>query len=391
LGIISLLRGEKIMTGRSAILYLHNKVHISGGERSLLNLWENLGRDEWAPHLMLPGEGPFSQAAAELDVTVAFLSVPKLQASNLPRLATCARDLLRYCRKLGIRIIHSYTPRNNVLAALVGRTAGIPVIWHERNIPWGGEKDVSRRFHLLPQRILCNSGAVAARVRMNGRVPPKVRVIHNGVNLTRFRPGSADPEIITKFERKGRQVVGLVSNLSRRKMAEQFLETCPHILKRRPQTTFIIVGGEFSEEDAGRKRELEERVRRLGLEDHVIFTGFVSAVEEWIRTFDVGCAVTENEACSRAILEMMACGKPIVAFKTGGNPELIDDGTTGILVPFGDTPGMASTVTALLGEREKREEMGRAARRQAEAFFDVKGNAEKTARLYREFLEVSHG
>jgi glycosyltransferase involved in cell wall biosynthesis len=379
------------MTERSAILYLHNQVNISGGERSLLNLWENLDRNEWAPHLMLPGEGPFSQAASERDVTVAFLPVPKLKAGNLSLLATCCRTLLRYCRENGIRIIHSYTPRNNVLAALLGRTAGIAVIWHERNIPWGGEKDVSRRFHLLPQRILCNSGAVAARFCMNGHVPDKVRVIHNGVNLNRFRPASADQEIITKCDLKGKKVVGLVSNLSRRKMVEQFLETCPHILKRQPQTAFIIVGGEFSEEDAGRKREMEERVRHLGLEGHVIFTGFVSGVEEWIRTFDVGCAVTEKEACSRAILEMMACGKPVVAFKTGGNPELIYDGATGILVPFGDTQGMASAVTGLLMDNEKREGMERAARRRAEAFFDVEGNAEKTARLYRELLEVTHG
>jgi len=205
------------MTGRSAILYLHNKVNISGGERSLLNLWESLDRDEWTPHLMLPGEGPFSQAASGLDVKVAFLPVPKLEAANLSSIATCARTLLRYCREAGIRIIHSYTPRNNVLAALVGRIAGIPVVWHERNIPWGGEKDVSRWFHLLPQRILCNSGAVAARFCMNGRVPDKVRVIHNGVNLTRFRPGDADPKIIANCDLKGRKVVGLVSNLSRRK------------------------------------------------------------------------------------------------------------------------------------------------------------------------------
>jgi L-malate glycosyltransferase len=379
------------MRGPAAILYLHNKVNISGGERSLLNLWESLDRSHFTPHLMLPGEGPFSTAASGLDVKVTFLPVPKLEAANLPRLATCTRRLLRYCRENKIRIIHSYTPRNNLLAALVGRITGIPVVWHERNIPWGVEKDVSRRFSRFPQRILCNSGAVAARFCMNSRMPDKVRVIHNGVNLTRFRPGNADPEIIARCALKDRNVVGLISNLSRRKMVEQFLETCPHILARRAQTAFIIVGGEFSEEDAGRKRELEERVRQLGLEGHVIFTGFVSGVEEWIRAFDVGCAVTEKEACSRAILEMMACGKPVVAFKTGGNPELLDDGTTGILVPYGDTSGMASSVTKLLSDGEKREEMGKAGRRRAEEFFDVKGNAEKTERLYRELLEVRHG
>jgi len=143
------------------------------------------------------------------------------------------------------------------------------------------------------------------------------------------------------------------------------------------------------EGDKGRREELEDKARSLGVENHVIFTGFLPNVCDLIRVFDVGVAVTEKEACSRAILEMMASGKAVVAFDTGGNPELMENGITGILVRFGDIKGLAFSIADLLENDEKRREMGILARARAETYFDVRINARKTQAIYSELIGKS--
>ena len=376
----SLLNQKSI--GVSRVLYLHNKSNISGGEQSLINLWRNLDRKRFVPHLIIPKDGLLGQEARRLGLDVGYCDIPQLRPSMLFIIGKIFLALGQYCKKNRISIIHSYTPRNNILAAILGRLIGIPVVWHERNLIFGDERDISRKFAFLPDQIICNSQAVAERFRKKRRIPLKVKVVINGVDLKRFRPEKVNREILQKYNINGKKVVGLVSNLGKRKMPEYLMDASTYILERSPETIFLIVGGEFGEEDKGRKEQLEQRARNLGVGNQVVFTGFVSKVADIIQVFDIGAAVTEKEACSRAILETMACGKPVVAFNTGGNPELVEDGITGTLVKFGDVKGLASSVVGLLEDDERRKKMGMRARERVERYFDVKINAHETQEVY---------
>jgi glycosyltransferase involved in cell wall biosynthesis len=84
----------------------------------------------------------------------------------------------------------------------------------------------------------------------------------------------------------------------------------------------------------------------------------------------------------------MASGIPVVAFDDGGNPELVVNGQTGVLVPSGDVAGFASSLAVLLDDDIERQKMGQQARRRVEALFDTRRNAEETQALYRELLCV---
>jgi glycosyltransferase involved in cell wall biosynthesis len=291
-----------------------------------------------------------------------------------------------FCKHFKVRIIHSYTPRNNILAAITGKIIGMPVIWHERNIPVKGEKDISRRYSFLPEAIICNSNAVAERFRTKKGRPAKVNVVINGVDTKHFFSGNPPMKLKAKINPESKPIVGLVSNLGKRKMPEYFLDAAGHVLKTLPDVLFLIVGGEFSEEDNGRQKELENKSQELGIDTHVVFTGFVPNVVDYVRLCDVGTAVTENEACSRAILEMMACGKPIVAFNTGGNPELIENGVSGKLVEFGNINALAKAIVELLNDDAQRKAMGSQACLRTERLFDVRLNAEKTQEIYQILL-----
>ncbi len=378
---------DKKNIGKVHILYIHNNLNIGGGEQSLINLWKNLDKEKYSLHLLIPEKGIFSQEAKKTGVKVDYLYVPGFRFYNVIKILKTLFLLGCYCTKNKINIIHSYAPRNNILSALLGKIMRIPVIWHERNLIFENESDMTRKFLSLPDRIICNSQAIAERFRKKRGIPSKVKVVLNGVDLSDFRPGKARHEILNKYKIAGKQIAGLVSNLGKRKKPEYLFNSCPSIIKKCPETTFVIVGGEFSKEDHDRKKQLERKAKSLGLEKYFVFTGFVSNVGDLIRTFDIGLAVTENEACSRAILEMMACGKPVVAFDTGGNSELIEDGITGKLVPFPNFREFAEAVVELLEDDKKREAMGRNARERAEKMFDAKTNAYETEKIYDALLK----
>ncbi len=366
------------------ILYIHNKSEISGGERSLLSLWENLDKWIFTPFLILPCEGDFSYQARELGLKVICHSFPKLRPWNIIGIVQTMITLRKVLLENQIRLIHSYTARNNVLASLVGRFMRIPVIWHERNVLMKGEVDTTRKLLFLPDAVICNSKAVADRL---GTLPSKVKVILNGVDLNKFVPMAAVSDLKKKYGGEHKQIVGIVTNLTVRRRVEYFIEAAKIIHAQDPNIIFLIVGGEFEEVSQGRLKQLELLSQTLGLEDCLFFIGRQDDVRPWISIFDLSVHVTSLDACSRSILEAMAMKRAIVAMNDGGNPELIENNQSGILVEPFDQKAFVNAVLSLLGDKEKRERLGNAARVRVQEHFDVKQNAQETQELYLQLLK----
>ncbi|MBF0510769.1 MAG: glycosyltransferase family 4 protein [Candidatus Omnitrophica bacterium] len=371
------------------ILYLHNMTQISGGEQSLLNLWAKLDRQRFEPFLIIPEEGDLSRAAKILGVPVAFLDVPPLHSENWRQILQTALLLRKYLRLNRIDLIHSYSPRNNILSALVARFLGLPVIWHERNLIFGDEPDRSRQFFYLPSRIICNSQAVSKRFEGVNGFNQKVRVILNGVDLEEFKPLDANLKIQNKFGLVDKKVVGMVSNLNARKRIEFLIETAPLVVEKMPDVKFLIIGGEFPDERGWRLKELKAQAKRAGVLDHIVFANFQDDVCPFLNVLDLVVHVTPKEACSRAILEAMSCAKPVVAMNDGGNPELVKDGHTGVLVTLDDKEVLAETIINLLCDDSRRLMMGQQGRQRVEQLFDVKRNAQETQKVYLECVSSS--
>ncbi|MBF0571566.1 MAG: glycosyltransferase family 4 protein [Candidatus Omnitrophica bacterium] len=371
---------------RINILYLHNITQISGGERSLLNLWKNLDRQQFEPFLIIPREGQLSHAAYGLGVNVSFLDIPPMHPKNILKLLGTARQLYRFLRLNRINIIHSYSPRNNILSALVAKLSGLPVIWHERNLIYQDEPDRSRQFFFLPKRIICNSTAVAKRFEHKEKFSRKVKVVPNGVDLEKFKILKEDRSLKIRFGLDGMKVVGMVTNLNKRKRVEFLLETIPFVIKKISNVKFLIVGGEFPSEDGCRLKELQSLVEHLGIQKYVIFTDFQDDVLPFLNMLDLFVHVTLKEACSRAILEAMASSKAVVAINDGGNPELVDHLKTGILIDPENREEFSEKIIELLLDDQKRMVMGQQGRKKAEELFDVKRNTRETQQVYLECL-----
>ena len=342
-------------------------------------MWENLDKQIFSPLLMVPAEGEFTRQAGQLGVRIIICPFPQIALRNLFGIAQTVAFLKEVILKEHIHLIHSHTARNNILASLIGRLMRVPVIWHERNILVKGEADITKMLLFLPNAVICNSQAVARRF---GEFPSKIKVILNGVDLGRFMPITADMGLKNKYDCEQRLTVGIVTNLTLRRRVEYFIEAAALIHVLEPDVSFFIIGGEFEEASKGRLKQLEALSHALGLQNCLFFAGRQDDVRPWIAMFDISCHVTSQDACSRSVLEAMSMGRAMVAMNDGGNPELIENGQSGILVGPHDKSFFVNAVLSLLKDKEKRIKIGNAARTRIQQHFDIKRNTQETQDLY---------
>ena len=210
----------------------------------------------------------------------------------------------------------------------------------------------------------------------------RLRRIYNGADLTR-RTEAAEAAGAT-FRRQfnipaERILVTQVSWIIPEKGILDVLEAARIALAQEPALHFAFVG------DGKYRDEFTQRAVDMGIADHVTWTGLVKdpMAEGVFSATDISCQASRwEEAFGYVIAEGMAFGNPVVATRVGGIPELIDDGKTGFLVNRGDPAALAQKFILLARDRELRERLGSAARKHAEAEFDVRKNVHTLFELY---------
>jgi glycosyltransferase involved in cell wall biosynthesis len=153
------------------------------------------------------------------------------------------------------------------------------------------------------------------------------------------------------------------------------------VVATRPEVLFLLVG-----RDSGTMERTRERVRQLGLEGHVRFLGNRADVPDLVRASDLFVHPSHEEGFSNAILEAMAGGLPVVACEVGGNPEVVRDDVTGLLVPPRDPERLAAAMRGLLDDGEKRRRMGVEGRRRASEEFPLDRMVKEMEALYESVL-----
>ena len=368
------------------VLYLHPHPEISGGETSLLLLWEHLDRQRFQPALLGPASGPLVERARGLGVPTYAVEFPLFRDLLTPRGWSCLAAVRDLVERVDPRVLHGNTPHTNLVAAWVGRRLRCRVVWHERTLPGPREWDADLWFRSLPDRIICNSAAVARRF---GGADGQVVVIHNGVPLQRFYPGSGGAAVRRELGLSPEEVaVGIVGNFSPWKNHELLLRSAALLGAGLVHVRFFVVGGEVFPENRGREATLRAETRRLGLEGRVSFLGVRTDMPAVMDALDVLVSPAEVEACSRAILEAMASGTPVIGADAGGTPELIVPGKTGLLFQAGDAHALATALRRLIEDARLRKAMGEAARARMEAGFSIERQVREIETVYDALLRT---
>jgi glycosyltransferase involved in cell wall biosynthesis len=180
-------------------------------------------------------------------------------------------------------------------------------------------------------------------------------------------------------------VITTVANIRPIKGIDIFIRTAALVRREFPQTHFLIAGA-FNEPDW--VAELQELARSLALENHVKFLGLRDDVLQLLRRSQVFCMLSRSEGFCNAVLEAMACELPCVVTRVGGNPEAIDDGVTGYLVPSEDYAAAADRISYLLRNPERAALIGRAAREAVRTRFSSERMMSDLTQFYESLVEM---
>jgi glycosyltransferase involved in cell wall biosynthesis len=206
----------------------------------------------------------------------------------------------------------------------------------------------------------------------------QVETIVNGVDVDRFKPDQV-------ARRTVRTELGLESD-------NPVFGTVGRLVPVKDYATLLKAFGVASREHAGAKllivgdgpeaQSLKALADSLSIGNSVIFAGNHDDVPALLAAMDVFCLTSIREGMSNTLLEAHACGLPVLATDTGGNPEIVDAGTTGYLVPVGDVDTLASRMRCLEWDSAKRRLMGEAARQRSITKFSLSTMVENYERLY---------
>lgn len=176
----------------------------------------------------------------------------------------------------------------------------------------------------------------------------------------------------------GAPIIGSVAALSEHKDHATLLSAMPAVLEAGPDARLLIVG------EGPLRPRLESPVRRCGLGGRCVFTGFRSDVDRLMPGFSLLCLTSRIEGLGSTLLDAMCFSRAIVATETGGTPEAVRHGKTGLLVPVGDSHALAMALVDLLTDRSRRESMGDAGRRRFVSEFTLARMVEGTLGVYED-------
>lgn len=386
------------------VLFVNPGRGVGGAEESLFLLVEGLRAHGVDPAVAVFGGGPFQDRLSALGVPIVRVEPPRrvrnagryrLPQTSLGALALLSAGLptairlAALARRMGADVIHTNGMKAHLLGGLAGRLARVAAVWHLRDFPPAGRTGrlFVRAARRLPQLVLAVSEAVAQTVRPADRGTTRVITLYDPVDTRRFHPGLSRAQFREQLGiGPAIPLVGLIAHLTPWKGHELFLDIARAVIDTGSPARFVVVGGPIYETNghAGYADRLHRRASGLGLADRVAFLGARTDVAEILTAVDVlvHCP-TAPEPLGRVLAEAMAVGRPIVAARCGGIPEIVEDGVTGLLVEPGDGAAFVSGVIRLLEDPTLRERLGGSGRLRAEARFGVEGHVKAVLEAYR--------
>jgi L-malate glycosyltransferase len=290
--------------------------------------------------------------------------------------------LRQYVRDNDIQLVHAFDASMVVFGVPAGRLSAARVVLssqrcYEDTIFPPHWKYV-RLAHRLAHGIVANCDVMRHHLIDRYHAPErKIRVCHNGLDTTVFRPG---PRRRPAELKQASLVIGVVSVLRKEKNLPLLLQAFHAVRGATPGLMLLIVGS--GPEETG-LRLLSEK---LGIADQCVFQPATNDVASWLHAIDIFVLPTRSEALSNAIMEAMGCGCCVVASRVGGNPELVEDGKTGLLFESGDANALAEQLRRLIEQEQLRETLAAAGAEKISARFSIETSANRMQEIYDEFL-----
>jgi glycosyltransferase involved in cell wall biosynthesis len=362
---------------------------VGGTERQFTYVTKSLDRSRFDVRVgCLEKEGRFLKEIEALNVPVSEYRITSLYAAaTLRRQLRFAKDL----RREGVQLVHAYGFYPNVFSVPAARLAGCATIASVRDT--GVFTDRIRLKTLfqktacrIADRVVANSKAVRDWLVGLGLNENHIEVIYNGIALGPEWIGPSDFPIRRQFRiASDEPVIAAVCRLNKSKGLEYFLEAAAIVSKRLPKARFLVVGSSYF--DPEYKVALEKFAAQRNLGDRVIFTGERNDVPMLLKEVNVSVLPSLSEGLSNALLEAMAARLPVVATNVGGNPEVVQDGRSGLLVPARNSAALASAMIRILESPAMAAQFGKTGYELVKNHFSLDVTVRRTEELYMSVLE----
>lgn len=358
-----------------------------GGERYLELLCGHLDPSRFRPILICPEPGSFvgRMQARGVDVRVVHLE-PLFNPFALMR-------LVRVLSQEHVTILQTHGARANFYGRVAGWLAGVPVVVstvHNSVADYAGSRlkrwiySAALRATLpLVSRIICVSDAIRRDVVGEGPVAAGLaEMVHNGVDRPSFQKSVDRNKVRREFGLTDGPLLVTVARLTEQKGHRDLIESLALLRNRWPQLQCVCVG------DGELKEPLEALAGERGLSSMCRFVGSRDDVMEFYAAADVVVLPSHSEGFPFVILEALAMGKPVIATRVNGVPEVIEHMKTGLLVNARDVGGLASAIESLLKHPERAMQLGMDGRAVVQARFTVDRMVEKTVAVFDEALRA---
>jgi glycosyltransferase involved in cell wall biosynthesis len=326
------------------ILQISSATSFGGGERYLADLSNALVQRGYEVFAALRPTSPFAE----------HLQIPPANITTLPLRnafdAISARKLGHFVEQNQIDIIHAHLARDYSLAAYASRFGAKLVVTRHVLFPLN-------RLHkriLKQARVIAVSSAVAATLKQQQLVSEEqIHLVPNGIDVERF---DRQHTLSTNSFASDAPLVGSIGELRTLKRHDDFIRAAAKVAEKFPQAHFILAGIDTTPNGEVRK-QLDQLVTELKLGDRFRFLGWLDNAAELLCALDVFVSASETESFGLAIAEAMAARTAVVATRTEGAQEVLDDQQTGLLVPIGNVERLAESIELLLNDPDRRQQM----------------------------------
>jgi glycosyltransferase involved in cell wall biosynthesis len=369
------------MAGRRlSVLYFSNSGTRSGAEEHILTLARGLDRRRF--RVLLVADPNVLERMTDLPADVQAMPLAARRPTDLKALWGLARII----REQGIDVVHAHLFVASLVASPVAWACGVPVVVETPHCreQWRSGLIKSRFFvdrivGLFVSRWIAVSEANARYLREDKGLPSaKVVTILNGCDIERFDPARPAPSSLKAGLGFGPEdvVYVMVGRLEPQKGHATLLESLALARREEPAIRLVCVG------EGGLRGGLEAQAARLGLGESVRFVGYQKQVDDWLALADATVLPSLYEGLPLVAIESLAAARPVIATAVDGNPEVVRDGYTGLLVPVGDAPALSQALVALARDPERRRMLGSQGRAFAEEHFTESRQVRETEDLY---------
>lgn len=376
------------------LLITDTSIAFSGGsERFLRNLVTLLPRERYQITVVQLDAGHYAGVSTHL-----LSELQHVTLVNLPVDAIYGRAGLRAWRQLrqlikhgDYDIVQSHHEKSDLFNALLPLPAGCVRISNRRDMGYKKSGKLKWIFRLLNSRydsVIAPAQPILSELaRTESLDSAKTLWIPNGVDTQKFQPlqeHDARRNLRRSLSLDDNAIAfGCIARMTAEKRHVDLIAAFAQVHARVPQARLFLMG------DGPLKAEIQQQISTAGLAHAVILLGMRADIESVLPALDIGLLVSSTEGMSNAILEMAACGLPVIATSVGGNPSLVTADFNGMLVPACQPDLLAEAMTTLALAPGSRSTLGNAARSRIEREFSLDAMVRSFDKTYQQLLRAA--